>query len=142
MFFLTRERQEVFDAAHTYPFGVEVDGECLGDLYDQHQLARYLDVLPRKFQPEIIERTLFRNDMLLNDFEEWCNETIELCTTKGNAIYAKREAIIERFHPSAQKVFSQSFHDGGILKAEQKGNTFTLLLDMSVAGLQSSQWCS
>ncbi|WP_262173016.1 DUF4085 domain-containing protein [Saccharococcus sp. Marseille-Q5394] len=129
MFFLTRERQEVFDAAHTYPFEEEIDSEFEEHLY--LHLAQYIDVLPQKFQLGIIERTLFRNDTLMDEFEEWCNVTIEQFTTKGNAIYEKREAIVTRFNPSAQTVFSQSFHDGKIIHAKQQGDTFTLLLDMS-----------
>lgn len=129
MFFLTRERQEVFNAAHTYPFEEEFDTEFEKHLYEH--LAEYMDVLPQKFQSGIIDRTLFRNDTLMDEFEEWCNVTIEQFTTKSNAIYEKREAIVERFNQSAQTVFSQSFHDGKILNAEQQGNKFTLLLDMS-----------
>lgn len=129
MFFLTCEQQEVFNAAHTYPFEEEFDAEFEDHLYEQ--LAEYIDVLPQKFQSGIIERTLFRNDTLMEEFEEWCNVTIEQFTTKSNAIYEKREAIVERFNPFAQTVFSQSFHDGKILNAEQQGNNFTLLLDMS-----------
>lgn len=129
MFFLTRERQELFNAAHTYPFEEEFDTEFEEHLYEH--LAEYIDVLPQKFQTGIIEHTLFSNDALMEEFEEWCKMTIEQFTIKSNAIYEKRKAIVERFDPSAQIVFSQSFHDGKILNAEQQGNNFTLLLDMS-----------
>ncbi|MCM3709802.1 DUF4085 family protein [Sporosarcina luteola] len=128
MFFLTRERQEVLDAANTYPFGEEFDDEFEEHLYKH--LAQYIDVVPQEFQSEITERTLFRNDMLMDEFEEWCNVTIEQFTTKRNAIYEKHESIVKRLDPSAQTVFSQSFHDGAILNAEHQGNEFTLLLDM------------
>ncbi|MFJ7698791.1 DUF4085 family protein [Lysinibacillus fusiformis] len=129
MFFLTREQQEVFIAANTYPFGEEFDAEFEGYLYEN--LAEYIEVLPQKFQSGIMERTLFRNDTLMERFKKWCEVTIEQFTTKSNAIYEKRETIVERFNPSAQTAFSQSFHDGKILNAEQQGNNFTLLLDMS-----------
>lgn len=129
MFFLTRERQEVFDAAHTYPFEEEFDKEFEDYLYER--LAEYRDVLPQKFQPEISERTLFQNAILMEGFEKWCNMTIEQFTTNSKVVHQKREAIVDRLHPSAQTVFSQSFHDGKILSAEQQGNNFILLLDMS-----------
>lgn len=129
MFFLTRERQEVFDATHTYPFEEEFDKEFEDYLYER--LAEYKEVLPDKFQSGISERTLFRNDTLMEEFEEWCNMTIEQFTTKRKVVYEKQEAIVERLHSSAQTVFSQSFHDGKILSAEQQGNNFMLLLDMS-----------
>lgn len=129
MFFLTRERQEVFNAAQTYPFEEEIDAEFENHLYEH--LSEYVGILPKKFQQEIIERTLFRKDTLMEEFEEWCNVTIEQFTAKSHAIYEKREALVEHFNPSAQTVFSQSFHDGKILNAEQQGTNFTLLLDMS-----------
>lgn len=129
MFFLTRERQEVFNAAQTYPFEEEFDVEYKKHLYEQ--LAEYIDVLPEKFQSGIMERTLFGNDALMDEFQRWCNVTIEQFITKSNAIYEKRESIVERFNSCAQTVFSQSLHDGKILNAEQQGNKFTLLLDMS-----------
>jgi len=129
MFFLTRERQEIFNAAHTYPFEEEIDKEFEEYLYER--LAEYKEVLPDKFQSGISERTLFRHDTLMQEFEEWCNMTIEQFTTKRKVVYEKREAIVERLHPSAQTVFSQSFHDGEILSAEQHGNNLNLLLDMS-----------
>ncbi|QPA56984.1 DUF4085 family protein [Lysinibacillus sphaericus] len=129
MFFLTRERQEVFNAAQTYPFEEEFDGEFEDHLYEY--LTAYIDVLPQKFQSGMIERTLFGNDTLMKEFQEWCNVTIEQFITKSNAIYEEREAIVESFHSSAKTVFSQSLHDGEILNAEQQGNNFMLLLDMS-----------
>ncbi|WP_025116256.1 DUF4085 family protein [Lysinibacillus fusiformis] len=129
MFFLTRDQQEIFIAAHTYPFGEEFDAEFEDYLYEN--LAEYIDFLPQKFQSGIMERNLFRNDTLMERFKIWCDVTIEQFTTKSNAIYEKREAIVECFNPSAQTAFSQSFHDGKILNAEQQGNNFTLLLDMS-----------
>lgn len=129
MFFLTRERQEIFNAAYTYPFEEEINKEFEEYLYER--LAEYKEVLPDKFQSGISERTLFRNDTLMEEFEEWCNLTIEQFTTKRKVVYEKREAIVERLHSSAQTVFSQSFHDGKILSAEQQGNNFMLLLDMS-----------
>ena len=128
MFFLTRERQEVFDAAHKYPFEEEIVGEFEKHLYEN--LVQYIDVLPQKFQSQIIERTLFRNDTSMDEFKEWCKETIEQFITKSNAIYETHDSIVERFHPSAQTVFSQSFHDGEIINAEQQGTEFTLLIDM------------
>lgn len=128
MFFLTRESQDVFNAAFTYPFEEQFDAEFEQHLYEQ--LTGYVQVLPYKFQSGIVERTLFRNNVLMKEFEQWCNAIIEQHTTKSNAIYEKREAIVESFHPSAQPIFSQSLHDGKILKAEQQGDTFTLLLDM------------
>jgi hypothetical protein len=67
----------------------------------------------------------------MDEFEEWCTVTIDQYTTKRNAIYEKQKAIVEGFNSSAQTVFSQSLHDGEILNAEQQGNKFTLLLDMS-----------
>ncbi|MEK4425543.1 DUF4085 family protein [Solibacillus sp. FSL K6-1523] len=129
MFFLTSKRQEEFDAAFTYPFEEEPDAEFEDILYEQ--LTRLMVVLPQKFLPGIIERTLFRNVILMEEFEEWCNVTVEEFTTKGNAIHDKRKAIVERFNPSAQTIFLQSLHDGEILNAEQHGNNFKLLLDMS-----------
>ncbi|MFS0687937.1 DUF4085 family protein [Sporosarcina sp. 179-K 8C2 HS] len=90
-----------------------------------------MDVLPQKFQAETIERTLFRHDTLMDEFEEWCNVTIEQFTIKSYTIYEKRKTIVERFNPSAHTVFSQSFHDGKIVNAEQQGTEFMLLLDMS-----------
>lgn len=129
MFFLTRERQEVFNAAQVYPFEEAFDAEFENHLYEH--LSLYVGVLPKKFQQEIIERTLFRNNTLMEEFEEWCNVTIEQFTTKSHAIYDKRKALVECFNPSAQTVFSQSFHDGEILNAAQQGTNFTLLLDMS-----------
>jgi hypothetical protein len=128
MFFLTRERQEVFDAANAYPFEEEIDGEFEKLLYEN--LVQYIDVLPQKFQSQIIERALLRNDTSMDEFKEWCKETIEQFITKSNAIYEKRDSIVERFHPSAQNLFLQSFHDGEIINAGQQENEFTLLLDM------------
>lgn len=128
MFFLTRESQELFNAAYTYPFEEQFDAEFEAHLYEQ--LAEYVYVLPDQFQGGVTERTLFQNKVLMRDFEKWCSSTIEQITSKSNAIYEKREGIVEDFHPSAQAIFSQSLHDGEILKAEQQGDTFTLLLDM------------
>lgn len=128
MFFLTRESQEIFNAAYIYPFEEQFDAEFEQHLYEQ--LAEYVKVLPDQFQEGVTERTLFQNKILMKEFEKWCNVTIEQHTTESNAIYEKREGIVEFFHPPAQAIFSQSLHDGKILKAEQQGNTFTLLLDM------------
>ncbi|MBP2243078.1 hypothetical protein J2Z40_003666 [Cytobacillus eiseniae] len=136
MFFLTRERQEVFNAAHTYPFGESFDADIAEHLYEQ--LTEFIDVFPQKFQSGIIEQTLFRNDTLMNEFEEWCNVTIEQFRTKSHAIYEKREAIVEHFHATARTVFSKSFHDGEILNAEQQGNKFMFLLDMSGGFMEES----
>lgn len=128
MFFLTRESQEIFNAAYTYPFEEQFDAEFEEHLYEQ--LAEYMEVLPDPFQEGITKRTLFRNKVLMKEFEKWCSSTVEQITSKSNAIYEKRKAIVEGFHPSAQAIFSQSLHDGKILKAEQQNDTFTLLLDM------------
>ncbi|MGN7479432.1 DUF4085 family protein [Solibacillus silvestris] len=130
MFFLTRELQEEFNAASIYPFEEEeVDAEFKEILYEQ--LAEYIDIVPHTFRQEIIERILFQNNALMAEFEKWSNGIIAHFTTNGNAVYEMREAIVECFHPSAQHVFQQSLHDGKILNAEQQGNEFTLLLDMS-----------
>lgn len=128
MFFLTSARQELFNVAHTYPFGENIDAEFEQYLYEN--LANYINIIPPVFHAEIRERTLFQNDALMNNFREWCNITIEQFTVKREAIYEKREAIVERFNLSAQTMFLKSFHDGEILDARQQGNQFTLLLDM------------
>lgn len=129
MFFLTRERQEVLDAAHTYPFGEEFDEELEEDLYEH--LAEYINVIPERFRSGIMEGNLFQDVTLMPEFEKWCYTTIKQFETKSNAIYDKRESIAKHFHPSAQTIFTKSFHDGKILRAEQQGNNMTLLLDMS-----------
>ncbi|WP_107841911.1 DUF4085 family protein [Metasolibacillus meyeri] len=129
MFFLTSKRQEIFDVAHTYPFGEEIDAEFEEYLYEN--LTKYSNIVPHEFHAEIMERTLFQNNDLMEKFRDWCNVTIEQFTTKRNAIYEKREAIVEHFDLSAQAMFLKSFHDGEILDARQQGNQFTLLLDMS-----------
>ncbi|WP_042478810.1 DUF4085 family protein [Bacillus ndiopicus] len=129
MFFLTSEQQAIFDVANTYPFGEDIDVEFEEYLYGN--LARYIAVVPQNFQAGIIKQTLFKNEALMDQFEEWCNNTIEQFTTNRNAIFAKRETIVERFNSTAQTIFSQSLHDGEILNAEQQGTKFTLLLNMS-----------
>lgn len=128
MFYLTRERQELFDAANTYPFDEEVEDEFKEDAYAH--LTEYINHLPVKFQAAVLERTLFKNHLLMVEFEKWCNATMEEFHTKSHAVYEKREAIVASFPPSAQTVFSQSLHDGEIVHAAQTGTTFTLLLDM------------
>ena len=79
MFFLTRERQEEFDAASIYPFVEEFDAEFEEDSYEE--LAEYINVFPKKFHSTIIDRTLFRNKSLMETFREWCDGTIEHFTT-------------------------------------------------------------
>ncbi|MED3661466.1 DUF4085 family protein [Ureibacillus sp. FSL K6-8385] len=128
MFYLTRERQKVFQAANLFPFGEEFDSELEEKLYED--LANYLDVIPQKFQKEILERTLFSNNDLMNEFEEWCNETIDRFIENSGVITKKRYRIIQNFQPSVQNVFIESLHDGEILKAEQEGNDIVLLLNM------------
>ena len=129
MFFLTRERQEVFDAAFIYPFDEPFDAEFEEDLYED--LTRNVKFFPKQFHSAIMNRTLFLNKNLMETFREWCNETIEQFSTKSNEIYDKREAIVNSFNSSVQRIFSQSLHDGKILNAAQQGNQFILLLDMS-----------
>lgn len=128
MFFLSATRQETFDAAYTYPFEETFDTDFKADLYCD--FLCYEHVLPEKFFKEIVQRTLFDNPVLMLEFEAWCNEQVAYFTTMSNAVYEKREAIVERFDASAREVFQQSLHDGEIKYVEQVGQDIKLMLDM------------
>lgn len=128
MFYLTRERQELFDVANTYPFDEEVGEEFKEDSYAF--LTPYVHHVPEQFRAAVLDHTLFDNPRLLTEFEKWCYATMEEFTTKSNSVYDKREVIVASFSPSAQTIFSKSLHDGQIIYAAQEGTTFRLLLDM------------
>ena len=128
MFYLTRERQELFDVANAYPFDEEVDEEFKEDTYEF--LTANIHLVPEHFHKAVLNHTLFNNPRLMKEFESWCYATMEEFMTKSNAVYDKREAITAAFSPSAQTIFSQSLHDGHILHVAQTESTFTLLLDM------------
>ena len=129
MFSLTKKSQATFDAAYIYPFHEEVDAAFKAHLYSDFMM--YEDVIPMKFFAAIKEKSLFENKQLMVEFEQWCRAEIESLQTKSNAIYAIRPLIAQKFDASAREVFQQSFHDGAFLRAEQVGDDFIMLLDLS-----------
>lgn len=94
-------------------------------------LNRYECFLPDKFLEAIKNKTLFDDEMLMNEFEKWCKSQIESYNRAGKAIYEKRSGIVKKFDESAWNLFEQSFHDGKILYADQCGKDFILFMDMS-----------
>jgi hypothetical protein len=90
----------------------------------------YENYLPVKFFEAIKNKTLFDNEILMNEFEAWCKSQIESYNRAGKAIYEKRSDIAQKFDESAWPLFERSFHDGEILYADQRGEDFILFMDM------------
>lgn len=129
MFYLTKERQMLFDAANRYIFDEELSEETKQDLY--HEFDEYEQMIPAYFFERIQNKELFHDEALLKEFEQWCNEVKEAFINNSDKHHQLREAISIKLDRSAQEMMQRSFHDGEILTAQQSGNDFTLLLDMS-----------
>lgn len=128
MFYLTKERQMLFDAANRYIFDEEVSEAFKQDLYDEFD--EYEHIMPAHFYEAIKNKQLFHDAALLSQFEAWCDEVKEHFIERSDRQYALREAIAQKLHPSAQEMMQQSFHDGEIILAAQQQKDFVLLLDM------------
>ena len=128
MFYLTKERQMLFDAANRYIFDEELSEETKQDFYND--FGEYEQIMPSYFYEYIKKKQLFHDEALLKEFEQWCNEAKEDFIENSDQQYQLREAISLKLDRSAQEIMQRSFHDGEILIAQQSGNDFTLLLDM------------
>ena len=118
-----------FDASMQYPFGEEIGEEFKQDLYEMYK--QYEDVLPPQFFEAINNKTLFDNQALMAEFEQWCQQERDSLREASNKIYKQREGIVAKLHDSAHPFMMETFHDGQILKAEQQQNEFVLFMNMS-----------
>ena len=102
--------------------------------YKQHlynSFYEFEEFLPEEFLDAIKNKTLFDNETIMKEFETWCMTQIENFNQALKASYEKRTDIAQKFDESAWPLFEQSFHDGEILYAEQRGEDFILFMDMS-----------
>lgn len=90
----------------------------------------YESFLPVKFFEAIKNKTLFDTEKLMNEFEAWCMTQIENYNQALKASSDKCADIVKKFDESAWLLFEQSFHDGKILYADQRGEDFILFMDM------------
>lgn len=129
MFYLTKERQMLFDAANRYIFDEELSEEFKQDSYNDY--VEYEHVIPSHFYELIQKKQLFHNEALLNEYEKWCSEVKQIFIENSQKQHQLRDQICLKFDHSAQEIMQGSFHDGEIILAKQSGNYFILLLDMS-----------
>lgn len=129
MFYLTKERQMLFDAANRYIFDEDVSEEFKQELYTEFD--EYERLIPAHFYESIQKKQLFHDEALLTQFEAWCDNVKADFITRSGEQHALREEIAQKLHPSAQQLLQESFHDGEIIRAVQQQAHFMLLLDMS-----------
>lgn len=129
MFTLTNEQQMLLDAAYAFSFDEPMEDEFENDRYEL--LYPFLNILPEKFCEPIQSHTLFKNNDLMLQFQQWCEQTITHIGGAMTASYEKREEIVSKFSPTGRHIYLQSLHDGRILLAQQQGPDYVMLLDTS-----------
>ena len=126
MFFLTLEEQASFDAAQSlYYEDGDYHDDALGDAIE------HLSFIPKKFHEAIHNKSLFRNKILHKECIAWCEDVINRYFAERNATYDKQQQFIDQLHPSSQKIFAQSLHDGEIVSYRKEHDEVKLLLNMS-----------
>ncbi|MER1998372.1 MAG: DUF4085 family protein [Lysinibacillus sp.] len=129
MFTLTNDWQMRLDAA--YAGLVEEPLTTDDEIYYYQHLHEFFNLLPEKFLESIATHTLLKKTSLMQQFQQWCVQTIEMLNKEAELCYAKRNSIVERFSTSGQMIFSQSLHDADIKSTRLDGGDFNLLLDTS-----------